>query len=125
MNEEKPTQYIAYNGLGRSPMVWGIPFMTGLMVMSFCMLGGMLLGVFVSPLGWLFAALGIPVLLFVKSLCRVDDKAMQILAKEMYWFGVKWFSGTARYFGGTLTIAPMSYGRKFKTIKRYFKRIER
>ena len=122
MNEEKPVEYISYNGLGRPPMLWGIPYMTGLMVMSFCLMGGMSLGVFVSPVGWLFTLLGVPVLLFVKSQCATDDKAIDILFLEMKWVILKSIGGNAKYFGGCLTITPISYGRKFKYVKRYFKK---
>jgi type IV secretion system protein VirB3 len=122
MNEEKPVEYISYNGLGRSPMLWGIPYMTGLFVMSFCLMGGMSLGVFVSPVGWLFSLIGVPVLLFVKSQCATDDKAIDILFLEMKWVILKSIGGNAKYFGGCLTITPISYGRKFKYVKRYFKK---
>lgn len=122
MSEEAPVEYISYNGLGRSPMLWGIPYMTGLFVMSICLMGGMSLGVFVSPVGWLFALIGIPILLFVKSQCKTDDKAIDILFLEMKWVILKKIGGNAKYFGGCLTITPISYGRKFKYVKRYFKK---
>ena len=82
----------------------------------------MLLGVFVSPAGWLFATLGIPILLFVKSQCATDDKAMHILCIEMLWFMHKLRKGNAASYGGTLTLCPISNGRKYKHVKHYFKK---
>jgi type IV secretion system protein VirB3 len=82
----------------------------------------MLLGTFVGGLGWLFSLTGIALALFVKTLCTTDDKAIQILMLEAKWTLIKAISGNASYHGGTLAIAPTSYGRKMKHLKRYFSR---
>ena len=122
MTDKVSHEYISYNGLGRSPMLWGIPYMTGLFVMSFSLMGGMVFGVFVSPIGWLFSVMGVPILLFVKSQCVTDDKAIDILFIEMKWFALKIFKSNAKKYGGTLTITPISFGRKYKHVKQYFKK---
>jgi type IV secretion system protein VirB3 len=124
-DEQPPIEYISYNGLGRSPMIWGIPYMVGLAIMCFSLLGGLLLGTFVGGLGWLFALIGVPIALFVKMLCTNDDKAIQILMLEVKWSILKALSGNAKYHGGTMAIAPITYGRKFKNVKRYFKKTVR
>jgi type IV secretion system protein VirB3 len=121
LEEMPPTEYISYNGLGRSPMIWGIPYMTGLIVMCVSLLGGMLLGTFIGGLGWLFALIGVPILLFVKIISENDDRAVRILILEAKWVLIKLISGNAKYYGGTMTIAPITYGRKLKNVKRYFK----
>lgn len=124
-DEQPPEEYISYNGLGRSPMIWGIPYMVGLAIMCLSLLGGLLLGTFVGGLGWLFALIGVPIALSVKMLCANDDKAIQILMLEVKWSILKALSGNAKYHGGTMAIAPTTYGRKLKNVKRYFKKTVR
>ena len=106
-------------------MIWGIPYMVGLAIMCLSLLGGLLLGTFVGGLGWLFALIGVPIALFVKMLCTNDDKAIQILMLEVKWSILKALSGNAKYHGGTMAIAPTTYGRKLKNVKRYFKKTVR
>ena len=126
IDEKPPTKYISYNGLGRSPVIWGIPYMFILSIGSWALLGGMRCGLSFGPAGWLFAALAIPVLIFIKVISATDDKAVNILLLEIKWVLIKFFKGNAAHFGGTLTIAPTTYGRKFKYVKKYFeKSIER
>lgn len=115
-------EYISYNGLGRSPAIWGIPYMTGLAVVSVCLLSGMMAGTFLGGAGWLLALIGVPILIFVKIISTNDDKAVNQLLKEAKWFVIKLVSGNAKYFGGTMAIAPISYGRKLKHVKRYFEK---
>jgi type IV secretion system protein VirB3 len=122
LEEQEPEKYISYNGLGRSPVLWGIPYMWFLFIGAGSMLGGMLCGAKFGPLGWLFAMLSIPVLLFIKMISETDDRAVNILLIEMKWVLIKFFSGSSHYFGGTLTIAPTTYGRRIKNVKRYFKK---
>lgn len=122
IEERPPVEYISYNGLARSPMIWGIPYMAGLAIMCVSLLGGLLLGTFVGGIGWLFALVGLPIAIFVKMLCENDDKAVDILLIELKWVLIKKLSGNAQYYGGTFTIAPMSYGRKLKHVKRYFEK---
>jgi type IV secretion system protein VirB3 len=122
-DQQPPTEYISYNGLGRNPMVAGIPYMAGLCILVVFLLGGMLLGVFVGGAGWLFTLLGVPIGLFIRMLCQTDDKAIDILLLEAKWTLIKFMSGNADFHGGTLTIAPITYGRRIKDTKRYFKKI--
>ena len=124
-DEQPPIEYVSYNGLGRSPMIWGIPYMAGLGIMCVSLLGGMMLGTFVGGLGWLFALVGIPLALFAKVLCTNDDKAIQILILEVKWSLVRALSGNPKFHGGTLAIAPTTYGRKLKNVKRYFEKTVR
>jgi type IV secretion system protein VirB3 len=123
--QQQPIEYISYNGLGRNPSIWGVPYMTGLIIMSVSLLGGMLLGTFVGPAGWLFALIGIPLILFVKMICMTDDKAVGILLLEAKWVLIKALSGNARFHGGTMAIAPTTYGRKLRNVKRYFEKAAR
>ncbi|MCD8459780.1 VirB3 family type IV secretion system protein (plasmid) [Xylella taiwanensis] len=122
IEEQPPEEYISYNGLGRSPMIWGIPYMVGLVIMSLSLLGGVLIGTFVGGVGWLFSLIGVPMALFVKIICTNDDKAIQILKLEVKWTILKALCGNAKYHGGTMAIAPITYGRKLKNVKRYFKK---
>lgn len=119
-DETKPIEYISYNGLGRSPVIWGVPYMFILFVGSGAMLVGMFCGMVFGPLGWLVGLVALPVLIFVKIISGTDDKAINILMIEIKWMLLKIFSGTAKYFGGLLTLAPTTYGRRRKNVKRYF-----
>ena len=119
-DEQPPEEYVSYNGLGRRPMIWGIPYMAGMAIMCVSLLGGLFLGTFIGGLGWLFVLLGVPLALFVKGVCQNDDRAIDILLIELKWMAIKKFSGNSAYYGGTLTIAPTTYGRKKKDVKRYF-----
>ena len=121
--EEKPAnEYISYNGLGRSPGIWGIPYMFLLFIGCTSLMLGMLCGLFFGPAGWLVAFLGAPVLIWIKIISATDDKAVNILILEVKWVLLKFISGNAKYFGGTLTISPITYGRKLKYVKRYFEK---
>lgn len=119
-DEIQPVEYISYNGLGRSPVIWGVPYMFILFVGSGAMLCGMLCGLFFGPLGWLVGLIAVPVLIFVKIISATDDKAINILMIEIKWILLKLISGSAKYFGGLLTLAPTTYGRRRKNVKRYF-----
>lgn len=122
LEEQPPIEYISYNGLGRSPMIWGIPYMAGLAIMCASLLGGMLLGTFVGGAGWLFALVGVPIALFIKGLCANDDKAVQVLWLEIKWTLIRAFTGNSSFYGGTLAIVPITYGRRYKNVKRYFEK---
>jgi len=121
-DEQPPIEYISYNGLGRSPMIWGVPYMTGLFIMSASLMAGLVFGTFVGRLGWFFALVGVPLLLFAKMLCINDDRAIRILLLETKWTLIKAMSGNAKYYGGTMTIAPTTYGRRLKHVRKYFEK---
>jgi type IV secretion system protein VirB3 len=121
IDDQPPQEYMSYNGLGRSPMVWGVPFMAGLGILCISLLPAMMLGVIIGPFGWLFSVLGIPLLLFAKWLCTTDDKALVILAKEIKWVILKNMGGNAKIFGNTFTNMPTAYKRKRKYVERAFK----
>lgn len=116
-DDKPPVEYMSYNGLGRSPMVWGVPFMAGLAILCGTMLPAMLLGIFVSPIGWGFAVVAVPLVIFTKVMCATDDKAIVILLKEVKWAIIKQMSGNANIFGGTFTMSPVSYSRKIRNVE--------
>src|SRR5262252_6255192 len=118
--EKSPVEYMSYNGLGRSAMIWGIPYMALLFIGAGSLLTAVLLALGYGPAGFLFLLLAAPMLIFLKIISATDDQALRILVLEAKWVAIKAMSGTARYFGGTLTIAPTSYGRRPKHVQRYF-----
>ena len=124
-SEQPATEYVSYNGLGRNPAIWGIPYMAGLAILCASLMGGMLLGTFVGPAGWLFALIGLPIALFIKSICETDDRAIGIVLLEAKWVLIKLTSGNAKYHGNTMAIAPTTYGRRRKSVKRYFEKTAR
>ncbi len=116
--------YPSYNGLSRNPAPWGIPYMTGLFLMSFTLLTTVALLIYTD--GTLFLiplVIGITLLLFVKNICENDNRAVEVFLLELKWTFIKIFYGNSKRHGGTLTISPITYGRvTYKNAKRYFKK---
>lgn len=119
--ETPPVEYISYNGMGRSPMIWGVPYMFALFFGAGSLLAGMLCGLAFGPGGFLLTLVAIPVLLYVRGISSNDDQAINILLIELKWTVIKLMSGNSKYYGGTLTITPSNYGRRASSVKRYFK----
>jgi type IV secretion system protein VirB3 len=120
-DSDEKVEYVTYNGLGRRPMIFGVPYMPALFLFTATLLGSTFLAMKLeTPAGYLVGVLAIPVFMYIKEICRTDDRAVEIVLIEMKWTLIKLFSGTARYFGGTLTFAPMRYGRRFQDVKFYF-----
>jgi type IV secretion system protein VirB3 len=115
--ETPPIEYMSYNGFGRSPKLWGVPYMAGLGIICASLLPAVALGTYVHGMGWAFGLIAIPLLVFAKSICETDDKAIEMLMKEVKWALIKKISGGGRYYGGTFTILPTSYGRKRKNVE--------
>ena len=98
--EKRATEYISYNGLGRNPCIWGIPYMVGLAILCVSLMSAMVLGMTVGPAGWALALIGLPIAWFVKSICETDDKAVDIVLIEAKWVLIKLMRGNAiRGFG--------------------------
>lgn len=125
IDEQPPIEYISYNGLGRSPMLWGVPYMAGLMIMSASVLVGMLISMKFGGAGWLFALIGLPLIIFVRMICETDDAAVKILLLEVKWSLKKMLGGNAQFHGGTFAFAPVNYGRNEKQVARYFKAVDK
>ncbi len=120
MEGPEETEYVSFNGLGRNAMVFGVPYMVALGICSATALLAMLALMFVGPLGLLTFLLAVPVLVFIRFICETDDRAIDIFMLEIKWALIKMVSGLSKYFGGTLTLSPMTYGRRFIDVKRYF-----
>jgi type IV secretion system protein VirB3 len=116
--EKEPVQYMSMNGFGRTPMLWGVPYMAGLGIVCASLLPAMVLGTYVHASGWLFVLIALPLLLFAKEMCRLDDKALQVLAKEVKWSLIRLMGGNTSYYDGMFTISPISYGRKQTNVER-------
>lgn len=102
-------------------MFWGVPYMAGLFTMVAALIGAMALSFLLGGVGWLFMFVAVPIFLFFKVICADDDSAHTILRIEALWFLRKLVRGNAKLHGDTLTLLPVSYGRKLNDIKRYFK----
>jgi type IV secretion system protein VirB3 len=116
-------EFHSYNGLGRKAMVpkLGVPYMAGLTIFVVAILGSTLMAVAMeSPAGYLAGTLAAPLLIYIKEICRTDDRAVEIVLIETRWVLTRLSSGTARYFGGTFTFSPVAYGRRFKDAQKYF-----
>jgi type IV secretion system protein VirB3 len=125
-------KYPGYNGLGRTPGVWGVPYMPALVVLvgsMFVALGSA--GIW-GPGGLLFYFLGVPVLLFFKHVCETDDQGLRILWLELrcrwYWRRLRILSllKTGRRFpvvsSNVSTLAPLRLGRHARVYKQFFTR---
>lgn len=113
-------EYMSFNGLGRRPMVYGIPYMASLVLMSVCLLTAVAAGIAFGPVGLLLGAVGVPIGMFIRFICETDDRAIEILVLEVKWAIIKAWGGTAKFFGGTLALSPIKYGRKWRDVKQYF-----
>lgn len=116
-DELPPEQYCSYNGMGRVPMIWGIPYMVGLGIMCLSLLPAMMLGMYVGGAGWLFSFVGVPLALFAKSICSTDDRALAVFAQEAKWALIKKMGGNAKYNGGAFLVTPTNYTRKRSNVK--------
>ena len=105
MNENH-RNFSSYNGLDRVPQFLGLPMSAFLIL--FCVTALLVvLGIkLFSIVGILFAALGFPIFLFLKTITASDDQAIRILGLE-----VKFISKGHLYkeFGDTLTFQSTKY----------------
>lgn len=120
MEDSQETVYVSYNGLGRNSMVFGVPYMAALAIGSGTAMLAMFALIRFGPPGLLVFLLAVPVLIFIRFICETDDKAIDIFLLEAKWSLIKAVSGLSKYFGGTLTLSPITYGRKRADVKRYF-----
>jgi type IV secretion system protein VirB3 len=127
-HEQQPDEaqeYMSFNGLGRRPMIFGIPYMTALTLMCVFMLSGVAAGIAFGPIGLLLGVTAVPIGLFIRFICETDDRAIEILVLEVKWAILKAWGGTAKYFGGALVFSPIKYGRKLRDVKQYFEQTTR
>ncbi|KVW77409.1 VirB3 family type IV secretion system protein [Burkholderia ubonensis] len=115
-------KYSAYAGLGRVANIKGIPMMPLLVVAVGSVVTAFVGALIFGPGGLLFGALGIPVVLFFREICKTDDQALRIIGLEIVCVLRRrnWLK-----FGKTLTLAPIRYGRTLAVYRRPFKRIEK
>ncbi|MBN3733174.1 VirB3 family type IV secretion system protein [Burkholderia sp. Tr-20390] len=112
-------KYSAYAGLGRVANWKGVPMMPLLLVAVGSVVAAFVGALFFGPGGLSFGALGIPVVLFFREICKTDDQALRIIALEIRCVLARrnWLK-----FGKTLTLAPIRYGRTLAVYRRPFKR---
>lgn len=112
---------MSYSALARSPMLMGIPYMAFIAIGSGSLLLGMAIAMAISPVGWLLSLLAAPILLYVREISITDDKAVDILILELKWVLAKKAFGNSEYYGGSMMLAPITYGRSQKDVKRFIK----
>jgi type IV secretion system protein VirB3 len=117
--------YLSYSALARSPMLMGVPYMAFIAIGSGSILIGMLVANLVHPLGWLLALMSVPVLLYVREISITDDKAIDILILELKWYLASKAFGNTEFYGGAMMIAPTTYGRQRKHVKRFIEKTTR
>jgi type IV secretion system protein VirB3 len=125
-------KFPGYNGLGRTPSVWGVPYMPALVLFVCAIFVALACAAFVGPGGLLFFFMGGPVLLFFKHICETDDQGLRIMWLELrcriYWWSLRLVTfariGYVKQFdfGDTATLGPLRYGRHRLAYKRFFAR---
>ncbi len=125
-------KYPGYNGLARTPGVWGVPYMPALTVLVVSMTVALVSAGIWGPGGLLFFFLGVPVLMFFKHECETDDQGLRILWLELkcrwYWRRMrilpflrsKQFSPLQR--ADVVTLEPLRFGRHRRVYKQFFQR---
>lgn len=133
MSDEK-ARYPGFNGLGRTPNIWGVPYMAMLVVVVSSMLLAMFVGFFLGPGGLAFVFLGGPVLLYFKKVCETDDQGLRIMWLEMrcrFYFLMQKLRASVKAnraaprFGNTLTLAPLRYGRQRRVYRDFLSPLHR
>lgn len=124
MQDENKQLYASYNGMSRNPTIWGVPYMAGLFLLCITILPTT--GLMIFTKGTLFVyplVFGVAMFFFVKDICENDNRAIEVFLLELKWYFLKLFKGNTKRNGGTLTIAPITYGRvSLKNAKHYFKK---
>lgn len=120
MEDRDEVEYMSFNGLSRNAMVYGVPYMAALTIGSTSALLTMVALIAFGPPGLLVFLLAVPMFIFIRFICETDDRAIDIFLLEAKWSLIKMSSGLSKYFGGTLTFSPITYGRKRADVKRYF-----
>lgn len=110
--------------MSRNPTIWGVPYMALLFLLVVTALPATAFLMFTSGALYLYPLVfGIAALIFLKDICENDNRAIEVFMLEVKWFFIKVFYGNTKRNGGTLTIAPITYGRvSLKNAKHYFKK---
>ena len=116
-DDQPPQEYMSYNGMGRNPMLWVIPYMFGIGILCISVLPALLCGLAFGGAGWLVALIGVPLALFARNMCSTDDKALDVLKLEVFWAFKKMTSGSIKYSGGAFIIMPITYTRKRRNVE--------
>jgi type IV secretion system protein VirB3 len=130
MSDKK--KYPGYNGLARTPNLWGVPYMPALVVFVGSTAVALVSAGIWGPGGLLFFFLGVPVLLFFKAECETDDQGLRILWLELkcrwYWRRVRimpFLRGKRRspmQRANVATLEPLRLGRHSRVYEQFFQR---
>ncbi len=132
MSDKK--KYPGYNGLARTPHLWGVPYMPALVVLVGSTAVGLVSAGIWGPGGLLFFFLGVPVLMFFKHECETDDQGLRISWLELkcrwYWRRVRivaylrsrQLSPLQR--ADVASLEPLRLGRQDRLYKQFFDRIK-
>jgi type IV secretion system protein VirB3 len=117
--EDSIRDFPTYGALSRAAMVpkIGVPMMSVVFVGLGSLVVIMGLNMYVGTWSYLFLIVSCAILLVIKSLCALDDKAMRILAFEVIWFTKK---RNKAIWGNNLVLLPIKFGRQKNEIERFY-----
>lgn len=118
--QQEQESFPTYGALARSAMIFGVPIVPlFFMILLFAFLLLMSLPL-IGIKAFLFPLLAVPIIMFMKQICKNDDKALEMIGNEIYCFTLrrdtKFFNKTATVLGATYKEDKDAYHRFFKTI---------
>jgi type IV secretion system protein VirB3 len=105
------TQYMAFNGISRRPMVMGVPFVAFILTGAIGLVFTVLFAAIAGPVGLFFFSVPCAILFFLRELCVTDNYAPEMLYVEMLWFLRAFCANRGKLSGGYLAIRPIKFGR--------------
>ncbi|MDN7465811.1 VirB3 family type IV secretion system protein [Burkholderia gladioli] len=109
MSDER-VLYSSYAALNRVALVVGVPAMPAMITVCASILAALFAAIVAGPGGALLGLAGVPVMLYFRTRCVIDDQALRIDALEFRCLLDRW---RVSLFGKTYTLAPITYGRSF------------
>ncbi len=107
-----------YGALARSAMIFGVPIVPlFFMVLIFAFLLLMTLPI-LGIKAFLFPALAVPIIVFMKQISKNDDKALEMIGYEIYCFT---FRRNTKFFNNATTILGTTYKEDKDAYNRFFK----
>ncbi|WP_367418908.1 VirB3 family type IV secretion system protein [Snodgrassella alvi] len=117
MNKEDINfEQLTFNGLGRQVMVLGVPLTALATCLLLTFLITFLLMPFLNGKAFLIAMFPLPVIAFMRSICKNDDQALRIVFYDCKW---AFRRRNVNLFNKTTTILSTKFGRQINDYQRF------